>query len=64
MKAGTGKRIFEFESLAIYWYNGILLCAALKNKKVYLIVINFIKDLPSFTNSKWDTKNSIGTIFF
>ncbi len=30
LKAGTGKRIVEFDILAIYWYNGKLLCAALK----------------------------------
>jgi hypothetical protein len=33
LKAGTGRRIVEFEILAIYWYKGKLLCAALKKER-------------------------------
>jgi hypothetical protein len=65
LKAGTGRRIFEFESLAIYWYKGILLCAALHctfsiDRGRISIGIN----LPSFAYSYWNAKDSIGTIFF
>ncbi len=57
--------MFEFDILAIYWYSGRLLCAALKNNdESFVERENLLNDLPSFTNSKWDTKDGIGTIFF
>ena len=35
LKAGTGRRIVECESLARYWYKGKLLCAALEKEYIW-----------------------------
>jgi hypothetical protein len=40
LKAGTGRRIVELDSLAMYWYKGKLLCAALKKQETMLKTID------------------------